>query len=183
MVKYGFYLKVMRRCDKPLGRNIAGVDVNTDRLNLVVIDENGDIVWKYTAKFLQVTSRGYLRRRAWSIIGEAIHKVLKNAHSHGASVIAVENPKVIGYLRYYWIRNGDRKLENYNYKISIFRNSIIERIMWKAPLYGLQVIAVNPKGTTHSEDHEYIMRRYGLDRHTASAYLIALKARRNPQRP
>jgi len=93
MVKYGFYLEVMRRCDKPLGRNIAGVDVNTDRLNLVVIDENGDIVWKYTAKFPQVTSRGYLRRCAWSIIGEAIHKVLKNAHSHGASVIAVEKPK------------------------------------------------------------------------------------------
>lgn len=86
-------------------------------------------------------------------------------------------------MKYYWIRNGERKSKNYNYKVAIFRNSIIERIMWKAPLYGLQIIAVNPKGTTHSKDHEYVMRRYGLDKHTASAYLIALKARRNLQRP
>ncbi len=61
-------------------------------------------------------------------------------------------------------------------------NSIINKIIWKTPLYGLQVVTVNPDGTTHSEDHEYVMRRYGLDRHTALAYLIALKAKRNLQR-
>ena len=183
MVKYDFYLEVMKRFDKPLGNNIAGVDVNADRLNLVVINRGGDIVWKYTVRFPQITSRGYRRKRAWSIVGEAIHSILRNAYSHGASVIAVENPKIIGYLRYYWIRDGERGTKNYNYKVTIFRNSIIERIIWKAPLYGLQIATVNPKGTTHSEDHEYVMRRYGLDRHTASAYLIALKARRNIQRP
>ena len=183
MVKYDLYLEVMRRYKKPLGDNIGGVDVNVDRLNLVVINRDGDIVWKHTVRFPQIASRGYRGEKAWSIIGEAIHSILKNAYSHGASVIAVENPEVIGYLRYYWIRNGERRTKNYNYKVAIFRNSIIERIMWKAPLYGLHVVAVNPKGTTHSEDHEHVMRRYGLDRHTASAYLIALKARRNIQRP
>ena len=183
MVKYNLYMEVMKRCDKPLGNNIAGVDVNVDRINLVVINRDGDIVWKYTARFPQVIARGYPRKRAWSIIGEAIHSILKNAYSHGASVIAVENPEVIGYLKYYWIRNGDRKSKNYNYKVSIFRNSIIERILWKAPLYGLRVVTVSPKGTTRSEDHEYVMRKCGLDSHTASAYIIALKARRNLQRP
>lgn len=156
MVKYSFYLKVMRRYEKPLGNNIAGIDVNVDGLNLVVINKNGDIIWRYTARFPQATSRGYPRKSAWSVIGEAIHSILNNAYSHGASVIAVENPKVISYLRYYWIRNGERRTKNCNYKVTIFRNSIIERIMWKAPLYGLQVIKVNPRGTTHSEDHEYI---------------------------
>jgi len=183
MVKYNLYMEVMKRYDKPLGNNIAGVDVNVDRINLVVINRDGDIVWKYTARFPQVIARGYPRKRAWSIIGEAIHSILKNAYSHGASVIAVENPEVIGYLKYYWIRNGDRKSKNYNYKVSIFRNSIIERILWKAPLYGLRVVTVSPKGTTRSEDHEYVMRKCGLDSHTASAYIIALKARRNLQRP
>ena len=183
MVKYEFYLKVMRRYEKPLGNNIAGIDVNVDRLNLVVINRSGDIVWKYTARFPQVTARGYPRRKAWSIIGEAIHRVLENAYSHGASVVAVENPEVIGYLRYYWIKNGDRGTRNYNYKVSVFRNSIIERLIWKAPLYGLRAILVNPKGTTRSEDHEYVMKHYGLDKHTASAYLIALKARKSLQRP
>ncbi|RLG78690.1 MAG: transposase, partial [Thermoprotei archaeon] len=109
MVKYDFYLEVMKRCEKPLGNNITGVDVNVDRLNLVVINGEGDIVWKYTVRFPQVTARGYPRKRAWSIIGEAVHSILRNAYSHGASVIAVENPKVIGYLRYYWIRNGERR--------------------------------------------------------------------------
>ncbi len=183
MVKYDLYLEVMKRYDGPRGDNIAGVDVNVDRLNLVVVNRDGDIVWKYTARFPQVTARGYPRRRAWSIIGEAIHRVLENAYSHGASVIAVENPKIIGYLRYYWIRNGCRGTRDYNYKVSIFRNTVIEKILWKAPLYGLRAIPINPKGTTHSGDHEYIMKRYGLDGHTASAYLIALKARRNLQRP
>ena len=34
---------------------------------------------------------------------------------------------------------------------------------------------VNPKGTTNSEDHEKVIREKGFDRHTVSAYLIALK--------
>ncbi len=182
MVKYDLYLEVMKRHEKPPGENIAGIDVNIDRINLVVIDRNGDIVWKYTARFPQVTARGFKRKSAWSIIGEAIHGVLKNAYSHGASVVAVENPGVIGYLRYYWIRNGDRKTRNYNYRVSIFRNSIIERIMWKAPLYSLHVVTVKPRGTTSSKEHEYVVKQHGLDRHTASAYLIALRARRNLQR-
>jgi hypothetical protein len=40
---------------------------------------------------------------------------------------------------------------------------------------GFNVILVNPKGTTNSEDHEKVMREKGFNRHTASAYLIALK--------
>jgi len=34
---------------------------------------------------------------------------------------------------------------------------------------------VNPKGTTSSREHDEVMKRYGLDRHTASAYLVALR--------
>ena len=45
----------------------------------------------------------------------------------------------------------------------------------KALRLGFNVILVNPKGTTNSEDHEKVMREKGFDRHTVSAYLIALK--------
>ena len=45
----------------------------------------------------------------------------------------------------------------------------------KALRLGFNVILVNPKGTTNSEEHEKVMRGKGFDRHTASAYLIALK--------
>ena len=34
---------------------------------------------------------------------------------------------------------------------------------------------VDPRGTTSSREHSEIMRKYSLDKHTASAYLIALK--------
>jgi len=90
---------------------------------------------------------------------------------------------ILNTLSTNWIRNGERKAKNYNYRVLIFRNSIIERIIWKSPLYGLEVIPVTPKGTTHSKDHEYVMRKYGLEKHTASAYMIALKARKILRRP
>ncbi|BFI74492.1 hypothetical protein YN1HA_5900 [Sulfurisphaera ohwakuensis] len=40
---------------------------------------------------------------------------------------------------------------------------------------GFNVILVNPRGTTSSDEHEMIMRLRGFDRHMASAYLIALR--------
>jgi len=175
MIPYNLYLKTMRKYDKPLGSHVAGVDVNVDRLNLAIVDRYGRLRDVRTFWFREITSRGYKKKPAWTKIHQAIHDMLDYAYHHGVSVIALENPEVIGYLRYYWIRNGDRKSKNYNYKKSIFRNKIIETVTYKAPLYSLKTIYVNPRGTSHSKEHDEIMKRYGLDRHTASAYLIALR--------
>jgi len=176
MIPYNFYVQVMKRFDKSLGNNIAGIDVNVDRINLVIINEDEKLLDKKTFRFSEVTSRGFPRKTAWSVIGQAIHECLRYAYHHGVSTIVLENPKIIGYLKYFWIRNKeDRKHEKYNYKISIFRNSIIERISWKAPLYALQVTYVSPKGTSSSKEHKEIMRKFGLDKHTVSAILIARK--------
>ncbi|MBS7640875.1 MAG: hypothetical protein QXJ19_04935 [Candidatus Bathyarchaeia archaeon] len=82
---------------------------------------------------------------------------------------------MVGYLRHYWIRNGERRSENYNYRVSVFRSSVIEMITLKAPLYGLKPVHVDPRGTSSSQEHCFLMERYGLDKHTASAYLIALR--------
>jgi len=175
MVPYTFYKEVMKRCDKSLSNLIAGIDVNTDRLNLVIVNPKGVLKNKKTFWFSETISRGYGKKRAWSRINEAIHRLLDYAYNNGVSTIVLENPNVVGYLRYYWVRNGDRKSRNYNFKVSMFRNRVIERITYKAPLYSMNVTYVSPKGTTHSEEHDEIMREIGLDRHTASAYLIALK--------
>jgi len=40
---------------------------------------------------------------------------------------------------------------------------------------GLTPILVDPKGTTHSHEHEEVMKKRGLDRHMASAYIVACK--------
>jgi hypothetical protein len=175
-IGYDFYLKHMTRYREPKGGLIGGVDVNTDRINLAIIDEKGDLRDYKTFWFSEATTRGYPRRKAWSVIGMRIHEMLRYAYNHGVATIALENPEVLSYLKLAWVRSDDRKHENYNYKRAIFRNSIIERIVMKAPLYGLNIEFVDPKGTTSSREHNEIMKRFGLDRHTASAYIIALRS-------
>jgi hypothetical protein len=175
-IGYDFYLKHMTRHREPKGSLIGGVDVNADRINLIIIDEKGNLRDYKTFGFPEAVARGYPRRRAWSVIGTRIHEMLRYALNHGVATIALENPEVLGYLKFAWIKSGDRKHENYNYKKAVFRNSVIERVMMKAPLYGLNTKFVNPKGTTSSKEHDEVVERIGLDRHTASAYLIALRS-------
>ena len=101
--------------------------------------------------------------------------MLKYAYYHGVNTLFVENPEVVGYLKLLWVKKGERKHKNYNYRVTIFRNSIIHRIIWKAPLYGIKVQFIDPRGTTHSQLHDEVMRKYGVDKHTASAIVIAMK--------
>jgi len=74
-----------------------------------------------------------------------------------------------------WVRGGDRGHGNYNHRVMVFRSSIIERIALKAPLYSIRAGYVNPRGTTNSTEHDELMKKYGLDRHTASAHLTAIR--------
>lgn len=181
MVPYSLYLEVMKRYDKPRGSNTAGVDVNVERLDAVVIDRYGNLLSHRTFWLKNATFMGVRRKRSWSLIGEQIHTLLKWLYSQGVSVIGLENPEIIGYLRYYWIRNGERRGNKWNWKVSMFRNSIIEGIMWKAPLYSMKTVYVNPKNT--SREGERIGKKQGLDRHLGSAYIIAKRALKNLQRP
>ncbi|GAB6944772.1 hypothetical protein [Vulcanisaeta sp. JCM 14467] len=174
-VPMDFYYRHMIRYGRNYGRLYGGVDVNTDRINLAIVDDGGNLRDTYTFWFREVTARGYPRRRAWSVIGMAVHEMLDYAYHHGVRILFLENPDVLGRLRLLWIRNGRRLHENYNYRVSIFRNSIIEMIAMKAPLYSIEAKYVNPRGTTNSREHDEAMRKHGLDRHTASAYLIAIK--------
>jgi hypothetical protein len=46
----------------------------------------------------------------------------------------------------------------------------------KAPLYGLNTKFVEPMETTSSIEHDEAIKRFRLDRYTASAYIIALRS-------
>ena len=175
-----FYYKHMTRYRGNYGKLYGGVDANTDRINLAIVDENGGLRDTYTFWFREVTARGYPRRRARSIIGMKIHEMLKYAYHHGVKTISLENPEMLGRLRLLWIRNGRKVHKNFNWKVSTFRSSIIEMIAVKAPLYSITVKYVDPKGTTHSKEHDEIMKKRRLDKHTASAYIIALKGLKLP---
>ena len=181
MIPYSLYLEVMKRYEKPRGNNMAGVDVNVERLDAVVIDEYGNLLSYKTFWLKDTTFMGVRRKRSWSLIGEQIHALLKWLYSQGVSVVGLENPEIIGYLRYYWIKNGERKGSKWNWKVSMFRNSIIERIAWKIPLYSMKTIYVNPKNT--SKEGKRIGRKLGLDRHLSSALVIAKRALKSLQSP
>jgi hypothetical protein len=66
-------------------------------------------------------------------------------------------------------KSGNRKITRFAKKQLLIHGVI------KSLRLGFNVVLVNPKGTTNSEEHEKVMREKGFDRHTASAYLIALK--------
>jgi hypothetical protein len=174
-VPLDLYYEHMARHKKNSGKLFGGVDVNSDRLNLAIVDERGELIDHRTFWFSEVTTRGFPKQSAWSLIGMRIHELLNYAYNNGVRALFLENPEVLGRLKLMWVRNGDRKHENYNYKVMAFRSSIIEKIAMKAPLYSIETKYVNPRGTTNSEEHNELMRKYRLDRHTASAYLIALR--------
>jgi len=173
------YYEYMARHKRNSGKLIGGVDVNTDRFNLAIIDKEGRLIDHRTFWFSEATARDFPKHSAWSIIGMRIHELLDYAYNHGVKTLFLENPEILGRLRLMWIKNGDRKHENYNHKVSVFRNSIIERITMKAPLYGIEVKYVNPRGTTNSTKHDETMKKHGLDKHTTSAYLTALRGLRH----
>jgi len=170
-----FYYKHMAGYKKNNGNLYGGVDVNADRINLAIVDERGNLRDVYTFWFREVTARWYPRHRARTVIGMKVHEMLRYAYHHGVKMLFLENPEVLGKLKLLWIRNGRRLHRNYNWKVMTFRSRIIEMITMKAPLSSIGISYVNPKGTTNSREHDEYMRRYRLDKHTASAYLIALK--------
>ncbi|MCC6045934.1 MAG: hypothetical protein LM572_04060 [Ignisphaera sp.] len=171
-----FYYKHTAKVRVNRGKLYGGVDVNVDRINLAIIDSNGGLRDVYTFWFKEVAARGFPRKSTRSIIGMRVHEMLKYAYYHGVKVLFLENPEVLGKLKLLWIRSDDREDKNYNYKVSVFRSSIIiEMIVLKAPLYSIEVKYVDPKGTTNSREHGEVMKRGRLDRHMASAYLIALR--------
>jgi hypothetical protein len=180
VIPIDFYYRHMARVKANKGKLCGGVDVNVDRINLAIIDSSGNLRDVYTFWFRETTARGFPRKSARSIIGVKVHKMLSYAYHQGVKTLFLEDPGVLGKLKLLWVRSSDRRYENYNYKKAVFRNSVIEMIALKAPLYSINVKYVDPKGTTSSGEHDEIMKRFGLDRHTASAYLIALKGLKQP---
>ncbi len=150
------------------GNLIAGFDLNSDRINMVIVDKYGMIRDIKTEWFPEATSHGYPRGKAKARRLEALSKLLKYAYHHSVSVVVFEN-LLATKRRYTKSRTANRKITRFA-KRELLQYGIVMAIK-----YGFKVLLVNPKGTTHSREHDEIMRKYGLDKHTASAYLIALK--------
>ncbi|MCC6021616.1 MAG: hypothetical protein LM560_00640 [Desulfurococcaceae archaeon] len=151
------------------GRFIAGFDLNSDRVNLVIVDKYGRIVDARTAWFPGATSHGFPREKAKMLRLSALARLLEYCYRHGVSVVVFENLLSVKRKRFTRSKKANRKITRFAKK------QLIQHGVVMALKYGFRVLLVDPKGTTNSRKHCELMKRYGLDRHTTSAYLIALK--------
>ena len=68
-----------------------------------------------------------------------------------------------------WSPSGNRRIARFAKK------QLLQHGLSMTLKLSLTPILVNPKGTTHSREHEEVMKKRGLDKHMASAYLIATR--------
>ena len=99
----------------------------------------------------------------------ALSEVLNFLSRIGVDYVVFEDLFLVKKRRFTRSKSGNRKVSRFAKKQLLVHGVI------KALRLGFNVVLVNPKGTTNSESHDRVMREKGFDRHTASAYLIALK--------
>jgi transposase, putative, N-terminal domain len=155
---------------KPVGYGlVAGFDLNSDRLNVVVISKDGEIIAKKTFWYSDVTRPGFPKGKAMALRLNALSEFLIFLSRVGVDYVVFEDLFLVKRRKFTRSKSGNRKVSRF-----AKRQMLIHGVI-KALRLGFNVILVNPMGTTNSEYHDKIMREKGFDRHTASAYLIALK--------
>ncbi len=160
------YLKYFSR-GRARGGLIAGFDLNSDRINMVIVDNQGIIRDVKTGRFPEVTSHGYPRNKAHILRLQALAKLLNYAYHHGVGVILLEDLERIKKRRYTKSRKANRKITRFP------KRKLLEHAVVMALKYGFKVYLVNPAYT--SKIGEKLGKELGLDKHTASAYVLVLK--------
>ncbi|MEM4843258.1 MAG: hypothetical protein QXU08_02460, partial [Ignisphaera sp.] len=150
-------------------RLIAGFDLNSDRVNMVIVDEYGRIVDMRTAWFPEVTSHCFPRSRAKVARLQALSKLIEYAYHHGVSVAVFEDLGRIKRREFTGSPIANRKISRFA------KRQLLVYAVVMSLKYGLKPALVDPRGTSSSHEHRFIMGKHGLDRHTVSAYLIALR--------
>jgi len=162
------YLKYFSQ-PKPRGYGlVAGFDLNSDRLNVVVVDDASIVAMK-TFWYSEVVSHGFPREKAEWIRLNALSNALKWCRNMGVDYVAFENLTKIKCRKFTDSSYANRKITRFS-KRQLLRHGVI-----KALKLGFTVILVNPEKTTNSLTHRQIMKEKGLDKHMASAYIIAYR--------
>ncbi len=160
------YLKYFRK-GRARGSLIAGFDLNSDRINMVIVDKLGIIRDVRTEWFPEVTSHGFPRNKAHISRLQALAKLLDYAYHHGVGIVLFEDLDRIKERRYTRSRKANRKISRFP-KRKLHEHGII-----MAMKYEFKVYLVNPAYT--SKLGEKLGKELGLDKHTASAYVLVLK--------
>ena len=99
----------------------------------------------------------------------ALSQVLIFLSRVGVDYVAFEDLFLVRGRKFARSMSGNRKITR------VAKKQLLIHGVIKALRLGFNVILVNPKGTTNSEEHEKVMREKGFDKRKASAYLIALR--------
>jgi len=163
-VPFKVYLKHYGRTGG--GKLYAGFDLNSDRINMVILDEKGIIRDVKIDHFPEVNSPGFPRKKARDLRLKALARLLDYAFHHGVGVVFFEdlgrtkrkNGKATSS------RRGNRKASNFAKK------ELLEHGVVMALKRGFEVYLVNPAGS--SKLGQELARGLGLDVHSASAFVI-----------
>lgn len=149
-----------------IGRLYAGFDLNSDRVNMVILDEDGVIRDVRVEHFPEVNSPGFSKRKARDLRLKALARLLDYAYHHGVGVVFFED---LGRIKRRngkatASRRGNRKASNFAKK------ELLEHGVVMALNRGFEVYLVNPTGS--SKLGRELARGLGLDGHSSSAFVI-----------
>jgi len=162
------YIKHMKKEAKTkIAHYVAGFDFNPDRVCMVIIDQRGIIRDVKNEYFSEVTSHGFPKEKSKTIRREAIAKLVKYAREHGVKYYVIEKlskPKP----------KGSKKAKRKQSKMAL--REFTQQMEVLVPKVDGTLIKVNPAYSSVSA--RIIAKDLGLDIHTASAYIIALRGLR-----
>ena len=160
------YLKHFKK-GEARGNLVAGFDLNSDRINMVIVDRFGIVRDVKTAWFPEVSSHGYPGSKAHTIRLQALAKLFDYAYHHGVDVVVFEDLERIKKRRFTSNETANRKITRFPKK------KLLQHAIIMAMKYGFKVRLANPANT--SKLGAEIGKELGLDKHTASAYIVTLK--------
>ncbi|WP_245610473.1 hypothetical protein [Thermococcus celericrescens] len=178
-VPFGIYLKHLGKTTG--GGLYAGFDLNSDRVNMVTLDENGIIRDVRVEHFPEVNSPGFSRRKARDLRLKTLARLLDYAFYHGVGTVFFEDLSRIKRRngKATNSKKGNRKASNFAKK------ELLEHGVVMASKRGFDVYLVNPAGS--SKLGRELAQGLGLDVHTASAFVIgwwgvnSLKTHKHPK--
>jgi len=149
---------------------LAGFDLNSDRINMVVIDGGRNIITTKTEWFEEATVQGISRDKATNLRLKALLRLIRYAREIGVDYLVFENLSQIKSRKYLINPTANRKITRFA------KRELLEHALLMGLRYDFMVVLISPRKT--SRYALKIRRKLGLDRHTASAYIIALRGLR-----
>jgi len=156
---------------------VVGFDVNADNITWCLINLRGELIEKDVIDFSRLRSQGSNAKGCRGFIIQELHKLFNRLKvlEKKKILVSLEDIEVLTKLKLIWIKYGERKSKHWNYWVSIFKPKVVDDIKQVCKQHSIPYVEVDPRGTTHSKEHEKVMKEYKLNRHMTSAYLIAKK--------